>query len=328
MDGRYQELLRQIEILVGRGGKRMRPQLVIKAYEAYGGTDRPAIVKAAASQELFHAFILMHDDIIDRDLVRWGGPNITGHYLEEFSKLLEPGSARQHADNWALLAGDICFGLSYETLTNSGFKPARLIKALQLVQQALFTVVGGEMMDVALSIYPAGEEDLADEHFIRLCNAKTSCYSFCMPLRLGALLAGASASQDKHLNAFGRHIGVAFQLRDDMLGIYGSESQLGKPILSDLREGKQTMLMSHGLRLATPPQRQKLESILGNPNVSHADLKTIQKILINSGAKAEVEAVMEHHIRQARAITLKAGFPKPLNDYLVELLAFSVKRSR
>ncbi|HTB48772.1 MAG TPA: polyprenyl synthetase family protein [Verrucomicrobiae bacterium] len=327
IDASYADLLNQITRLVGRGGKRLRPQLVVKAYEAYGGNEQSAIIKVAASQELYHAFILMHDDIIDRDTIRWGGPNITGHYLPAFSRRLSSSEARHYADSWALLAGDVCFNLSNEILLDSGFPPGQLLKAMRLVQRTLFTMIGGELLDVALPMYHPAETAIDDEQLLRVCATKTASYSFCTPLRLGALLANADGRQDRQLDAFGKHIGIAFQLRDDILGIFGDEQQLGKSTLSDIQGNKRTLLMNYTLRSATPRQKQQLRHILGNPTDSQDNLQTVQDIVRTTGALEKTEAVLQQYCRQAHHILLAADFPTALNNYLADLPAFCADRS-
>jgi geranylgeranyl diphosphate synthase type II len=269
----------------------------------------------------------MHDDIIDRDVVRWGGPNISGHYLKVFAKKYEPQEARHYADSWALLAGDLCLGLSLEALSASGFAHNRIAKATRLVQQSLFRMIGGELMDVAAPVYGLPIDSPDEDHFTRLYASKTSVYSFCMPLRLGALLAGAGVTSDRQLEAFGYHIGIAFQLKDDILGVFGDESKTGKSTLSDLREGKRTMLISLGYKAANSRQKQVLNRVLGNPKASYKDLKLVQDILKTTGALGRTQSAMQRHCDEARNILLRSGFPMSLNAYLADLLAFSVKRS-
>lgn len=324
----YEDLMLQIERLVARGGKRMRPRLVIESYRAYGGKDSDAITKVAASQELFHAFILMHDDIIDRDIVRWGGPNISGRYLKEFEGQLKPEDARHYADSWALMAGDVCCNLSFEILAESGFAPSLALKATKLAQQTLFTMVGGEAMDVATSVYTFPDEALGDDHFERLYAAKTSSYSFSTPLRMGAMLAGAGAVQDRRLDKFGYHLGIAFQIRDDILGVFGDEDKTGKSVLSDIREGKRTLMMSHALAAANNAQRAKLKAVLGNPKATKQDLASIQSIIRSTGALDKADNAMKQHCQQAHNILLSGGMPIELSSYLADVVSYCAKRVR
>ncbi|MDB5165056.1 MAG: crtE [Candidatus Saccharibacteria bacterium] len=322
----YADLLEQIAVLIARGGKRMRPELVIRAYTAYGGKKSDAIIPVAASQELFHAFILVHDDIIDRDVVRWGGPNISGHYYEELRKTIKDSEAHHYANAWALLAGDICHNLSHEVLLASDFPATDLLRAAALVHQTTFSVVGGELADTALPLGTTWEETDDDTHLLHVSQTKTAAYSFSTPLQLGALLAGASQPQLDQLERFGAHIGTAFQLRDDILGIFGDEQRLGKSTLSDIREGKRTLLMSYGLRLSSQTDRQKLLDILGNPLATRVQLNSVQQILQKNGAHTKVEALIGDYCAAAVTVLQEVGMPVQLKTYLTELVLYCGKR--
>jgi geranylgeranyl pyrophosphate synthase len=313
LDPVYGQLLAEIKTLLERGGKRLRPVLTLLAYQGFGGANDKAILQAAASQELFHAFILMHDDIIDRDGIRWGGPNITSRYFEKFSEKLETRDAMHFAESWALLAGDVCLGLSQQTLLESGFAPELILKASSLQQQALFEVIGGESLDIAMSLE---DLELAEERLLTICRYKTAAYSFRMPLQTGAVLAGASTGRLQNIEQFAFELGTAFQLQDDLLGMFGDEQKLGKSTLTDLREGKRTLLILYGLRRATKAGQKILADCLGNPNVTSEDLTAARKILTISGAKTQVERRMHAHLQKALKTLPDSGF----NQATVELL--------
>lgn len=210
MDPVYGGLWAEIEALVNRGGKRLRPLLVIIAYSGYGGKDETVMLDIAVSQELFHAFALIHDDIIDRDLERWGGPNIAGRYVKIYQDLGE-SEARHYAEGAALLAGDLCLNLANQTLLNSGSDAELLHKALVLTQQALFEMAGGELMDIELIIHKPQNEAFR----LKTYRYKTAAYSFRAPLQLGASLASASNTELKKIADFAADAGVAYQLQND-----------------------------------------------------------------------------------------------------------------
>lgn len=316
----YADLLRQVSRLMKRGGKRLRPRLVLKAYAAYGGTDQSAIIRIAASQELFHCFILMHDDIIDRDTTRWGGPNISGHYMQDFSTQTNPFNARHYADSLALLSGDLCLSLSHHLLISSGFRPSQIIKAQRMLADTLFSMIGGETLDTLMPLLQPAS-DIPDEDILRLYEAKTSIYSFCMPLKIGGLLAGASASQLKKLDAIGRFLGISFQIRDDLQGIFGETKTTGKSNLSDIRQGKHTLLMNHAWRQADSKQKYQLERIVGNSTAGQGELQTVRAILRETGAVHHVNAVLQAHCQEAHHLLISADLPASLCEYLIEMAA-------
>jgi geranylgeranyl pyrophosphate synthase len=306
LDPVYGDLLQQISLLVGRGGKRLRPILALLAYEGFGGKNHKAMLDLAVAQELFHAFILMHDDIIDRDFERWRGPNIAGVYFEKFSKSMPSRDALHFAEAWALMAGDLCLNLSQQVLLGSGFEPDLLIKASNLMHKTLFEMVGGEVLDVAMSLQ---DLELSEARLLKIARYKTAAYSFRLPLQTGALLAGANDKTLKKLEAFAFDLGIAFQLQNDLNGMFGSS-------LSDLREGKRTLLIMHGLKLASKPDQKTLLASLGNPNVTIKDLKTIQKILTTCGAKQQTEATAQAYRDKALEVLPRLG----LNAKTAELL--------
>lgn len=319
IDPVYADLLQSVAKLIRRGGKRLRPILAVLAYEGLGGTDHRAILRASISQELFHAFMLIHDDIIDRDDIRWGGPNISGHYSQLLSSELSAHDRRHFADAWALMAGDACYCLSLEVLLKSDFPAAKLVAAAQLMQASLFTTIGGELLDVALSVDP--DSCPSDQRLINVARYKTASYSFQMPLRLGALLAGAPKKQLRSLELYGEQLGIAYQIHDDLIGIFGDEGSVGKPVLSDLQEGKQTLLISYGLRMAQGADLRFLQRTLGNPRVTPAELAIVQRILISSGARARANALMALHHKKADTLLTNAGFNNQTTTLLRSLTA-------
>lgn len=325
VDSYYVDILKELRTLVGRGGKRLRPNLTLIAYEGFGGTNLEAAIKAAASQELFHAFMLIHDDIVDRDLTRWGGPNIAGRYLEKFKKMdLTPEDRAHFSNAWALLAGDICFGISLESLLMSGFDSELVVRATTLMQHTLFDVVGGEVLDTALSIF---KDTPTEQQLLNVCHYKTASYSFIAPLQIGALFAGANESALARIKYFGQALGIAYQLKDDLLGMFGDEEILGKPVLTDLREGKRTLLIANALRLSTRDQAITLQQKLGDPAVTKRDLKRVQDILANSGAKLATEEMAQKYQEEALQQLPEIGFSAEACAVLAHLASFSLTRN-
>jgi geranylgeranyl pyrophosphate synthase len=319
LDPLFGELMAIMTNFLQRGGKRLRPRLAFLAYQAFGGTDMSAFTQIAASQELFHAFLLMHDDIIDKDVVRWGGPNISGYYRQSLHGRLSPEDVNHFADSSALMAGDLCHGFAQEMILTSRFSPTTTVAMATLLQQTLFETMAGELVDVYLPYEEWSAVDLP--RIMAVCVHKSARYSFMTPLQLGALCAGASTAQLKLLKDFGSDLGTAFQLRDDMLGMYGDEKVLGKPVLSDMQEGKKTLLVYHGFRMANAAQRKQLTRLLGNVNAGYADLKTLQDILTSTGAAAKTEATIAASIAQARSSYLKLVTLMASNQSAVQPLA-------
>lgn len=260
----YKRLWDTISAHIEGGGKRLRPYLVVMAYEAFGGADRKSIIQVAAAWELIHVAMLMHDDIIDRDYTRHGHPNVAGQYLEYYKSVPDDANRRHHANSSALLAGDLLISAAYSQLLECNFSPDQTIRGCDLLHEAIFTVVGGELLDVEASVIHVEIPPQV------IAEAKTASYSLVGPLLTGASLAGASEDTKTRLRELGLVLGVGFQYVDDVLGIFGDEAVIGKSVLSDLEEGKRTFVVAEALELMTATHRERAEYLLRNPSASAA----------------------------------------------------------
>ncbi len=324
IDPAYAQLLIVTRDTLLAGGKRLRPYISHLAYTGLGGTDPRAFTPIAASQELLHHFLLIHDDIIDRDLTRHGGPNVQGNYLEHFTKQgLSAADAMHYAESFALMAGNAACALGLQAVTDAPVDPTRKLEALQCIQRMLFEIMGGELMDVDMAI--TGRPS-SPERLLAICQYKTASYSFQTPLRLGAILAGASDSTQEQLHHFGHSLGIAFQLADDLLGVYGDEAKLGKPVTSDLREGKQTLLIYYAFELVSPAQAKLLHKHWGNRRAGLPELEQVRDILHDCGAQAKTAALADNHLQDALVILEAIPLSSPVKSELTRLARYSVNR--
>lgn len=319
----YLELVTQLGKLIRRGGKRLRPLLTLLAYESYGGRLSAPIVKVAAGQELLHAYFLIHDDIIDRDYHRWGGHNVLGVYFDRYSQTMLPRDALHAAEAQALLAGDICAALANQTIVDSGFSTEVIVEALRLQQATITTVIGGEVADTA---YPYGKAMPTEEQVLQVYRDKTASYSLGLPLRLGALLAGADAKELDILAEFANLHGIAFQLQDDLLGMFGDEQKMGKPTTSDLREGKRTVLVVYALQKSSPVARRELLTMLGNDAADEAMLDRAQTIIVDSGARDYVDTLAHDYTEKSLKHLVETGMSEAGKKRLVDLVALLAQR--
>lgn len=326
IDPIYHELIDEMRQFIKRGGKRMRPYLVYLAYAGYGGEDPEAILPVAASQELFHNFLLIHDDLIDRDLTRYGGPNIAGSYRQVLAAKANQQTAGHLADSVALLAGDINCGLAFNVIAESNFPDDRKLKALQRMGRMIFEIAGGEVLDVLLPLEP--DQAVTKERLSKVMQYKTASYSFAAPLQLGALLAGASQSQLDELECLATPLGMAFQITDDLLGMFGDEQTLGKPVTSDLREGKRTILMQTAFSLCTPDQRLVLQRHFGNPQATEADRQEVIDILERCGAHAKTQALAASLTTEAGQSLERLKLHPAAKLALEDVMAFCVSRHK
>lgn len=268
-----------------RGGKRLRPHLVLLAHDALGGDDNASAVVVAAAFEILHSALLIHDDVLDGDLVRRGRPNLAGAFADS---ALDRGLDARAAAAWGaasgLLAGDLLLS-GVHALVARIDSPAR--PAIhELVDEAVGVTAAGEHDDVALALGVVPTEATGIR---RMTEQKTAAYSFAAPLRAGAMLAGADRETSGSLSRIGVTLGLIYQLRDDVLGVFGAEERTGKSARGDLREGKRTLLVAFAAD--TAPWRE-VSHLFGRRTLSGREAARLRSALVTSGALAAVEELL------------------------------------
>lgn len=314
VNGSYLHLWEALERATA-GGKRSRPRLVMLAYRLLGGTDFSSAAAVGASYELLHSALIVHDDVVDRDFIRRGIPNVSGHYRSRALRSGAPAATAEHAGVAAgLLAGDLALSGAYRLLRSSE-APARVRQRLHdILDDAIFSSVGGEILDVEFSrtsTMPTIED------ITKTAYQKTSVYSFEAPLQAGAVLAGAPEKVICALASAGRYAGIAYQIADDVLGVFGKESRTGKTNWGDLREGKRTALLSYA---ATQPEWSRIASVIGSPNMTAADAGYVRTVLMACGAKNYAIALATENAQLAVMHLESDGVPPALRRRLQEML--------
>jgi geranylgeranyl diphosphate synthase type I len=285
-----------------RGGKRLRAGLLAAGYEACGGQGGPdAVVMGGVALELLQVYLLIHDDWMDGDDVRRGGPSVPAMVRAQVG-----GRARMEprlADSLTILAGDFAAGLALDALSQVAVAPERLAAAAREMGRIQRDVVLGQMCDVGACLAP----ELPTEAAVELTHTlKTGSYTVRGPLALGAHLAGADAATLKALEDFADPLGVAFQLRDDVLGTFGDPHQTGKPSTGDIRQGKRTGLIA---ALASDAESAPLLArAFGNPEALPADADALIARMVASGAKRRVEERIDVLLEKASAALDNAPF--------------------
>lgn len=304
------------------GGKRFRPALVMNTYHALGGDRDDDVVVLATAFELLHTAFLLHDDVIDGDTVRRGRQNIIGAFRE---RATERGVSAESASTWgeasAILAGDLLIHAAQSHVARLNIPRARRSALLDLLEECVFVSVAGELADVAFSTTVAVP---APSDVLSMTQWKTAHYSFQAPLRAGAILAGSGEDTLNALGEYGRNIGIAFQLRDDILGAFGHERVTGKSATSDLREGKITPLMCYALQRDTTDQ---LREILSRANFTDLDAHRVRQILKNTGAGEFIERLIDDYAAIASAAIDSPAVPSVLRRQLDEVTRQAHARS-
>ena len=292
------------------GGKRVRPALFHSVYVALGGRDLAVAAEVGAALELLHTALVVHDDVIDGDTVRRGKPNVAGQLGQEARGWgVEAERAAHYGDTAAVLAGDLALAGAVRTVALCGAQPATVRRLLDVLDHALHVTAAGELTDVRLSM--VGGDDVAET--IAMEQQKTAVYSFELPLQLAAVLAGADDRYEPALGNFARLLGVAYQLRDDLDGMFGEEERTGKSVLSDLREGKSTPLIAHARTTSTWPA---IRPYLTAGTVNEDDAARVRALLEECGARAFVEDLAQEMAQSAREVIDELPIAGLLGDWV------------
>ncbi|MCZ2402230.1 polyprenyl synthetase family protein [Paenarthrobacter sp. Z7-10] len=305
------------------GGKRFRPRLVFTACDGLGGADLKAAAVIGAAFELLHTALIVHDDVVDRDFVRRGRPNVSGRYLARALELGLPQSEAEHrALSVGVVAGDLALFSAYRLIDGAVVSRSTRSRLLGILDDAVFASAAGELLDIEFS-FP--DEDPLIQDVVAMERLKTAVYSFEAPLKAGAVLAGAGADTIAGLGEIGHSMGIAYQIIDDLLGVFGDEAGTGKTTLGDVREGKRTVLMSHA---AGQPEWAAIAGHLGNPELSREHVQEVRDLLTKSGSRAHAEQLAVRYADRARARIDCPDIPEPLRRGLEPMLSALLERSR
>ncbi len=271
------------------GGKRFRAAFCWWGYRSVrpGVADERALLRACAALELLHASALVHDDLMDASDTRRGNPSVHRAFEAEHRTAGWRGDAEQFGAAAAILLGDLLLGWSDELLRTCGLGDREVAVATRLFDACRTEVIAGQFLDV--SVQARGRADVATA--MTVLRWKSAKYSIERPLHIGAALAGADEATLTLLTDFGLPIGEAFQLRDDLLGVFGDPKTTGKPAGDDLVEGKRTVLVALALQHANPEAASELDAALGTV-LSGAQVQRLRTIFDESGAHAQVETMI------------------------------------
>lgn len=284
IDSSYAQMLQVLHSHMMLGGKRMRPYLAMLAYQMYGGKNIDEIAPVGVAWELLHGAMLVHDDIIDRDEIRHGHPNIDRRYQDIYAEYGQKDT-KHYASMSALMSGDLLISMSQHVVLESALTAEQKIAMLGHLNDAMFTVIGGELMDTETALLPA---EVTDPR--KIAAYKTAGYSVELPLASGAHLAGASRQEIDKLVALGTKLGIAYQLIDDLLGSFGNDAETGKPVDSDIREKKHTTLAQEAFERTKDAMHDRLVELFAEDHeITDAEVEEVRQIFIDSGAQEAVQ---------------------------------------
>ncbi|MFJ7907817.1 polyprenyl synthetase family protein [Kitasatospora sp. NPDC096204] len=287
------------------GGKRLRPAFCYWGWRGAGGpaggATGEAIANAAAALELLQASALVHDDLMDRSDTRRGLPSVHRRFEALHRDNGWRGDREQYGTSAAVLLGDLLLIWCDELFLRSGLEPAAVLAAKPVFDLMRTEVMLGQYLDVLEPVAGDSTDEGALDRAQTVLHYKSAKYTIERPLQVGALLAGAGPELVEAYGAFGLPLGEAFQLRDDLLGVFGDPAVTGKPAGDDLREGKRTLLVAHAMRGLSAADARHLDERLGAPDLAAPEVAELRALVARSGAPELVERRIEELMRQSLA---------------------------
>lgn len=290
-------LFKSIKHFVLRKGKRLRPIIFVIGYLSFAKKTAPGLYRSALSIELLHDFLLVHDDIIDKSDLRRGKPSLhimLSNYLKgaKFIKF--------NGQDLAIIAGDVLYAMAIEAFLSIKEDLARKEQALKKLIEATVYTEGGEFIELL-----SGIKDIAKikkEDIYKIYDYKTAYYTFASPLVIGAILAGAKKDELQKLLQYGIYLGRAFQIKDDILGMFGEEKKIGKSVLADLQEAKKTILIWYAYHHSNKENKLAIRRILSKEHADKEDLLKMRKVIVACGGLEYSQKEITKFLREAQAV--------------------------
>ncbi|MCC3283691.1 polyprenyl synthetase family protein [Arthrobacter caoxuetaonis] len=314
---------------LAQGGKRLRALLNYWGWRGAGGEAHGlAPVRAGVALELFQSAALIHDDIIDRSDTRRGAPSVHRHFSNRHAEAAWFLDGTHFGSSAAILAGDLCLSLSEEAFTSVGARAGYDTRARAVFNRMRTEVMAGQYLDILEEVVgPGHEPERAVVRARNILRYKSAKYSIEHPLAIGGALAGASEELLASYTEFSLPLGEAFQLRDDVLGVFGDPALTGKPAGDDLREGKRTVLIAYALSSGSAAARQEITAALGRPDLDDDAVASLRGVIADSGALATTEALIAEHTEQAFNTLAKLAVDETTRSALGSLAHAAVTRT-
>jgi geranylgeranyl diphosphate synthase type I len=304
------------------GGKRMRPAFCFWGFRGAGGTDSDQAVTAAACLELLQACALIHDDVMDGSDTRRGRPAMHRRFAALHRGEDWHGAPEAFGLAAAVLLGDLCLIWADEMLNTCGLPAEALLRAQPVYDEMRVELMAGQYLDLLEQAAGGGTVESA----LRVARYKAAKYTIERPLHLGAVLAGADGEVLEGYSGYGLPLGEAFQLRDDVLGVFGDPSETGKPAGDDLREGKRTALIAMALTEASPAQASVVQKHLGDPKLDDVGVAELRRVIVDTGALDRVEALIAELMQDALTALHAAPVEAAAREVLEQLALEATSR--
>lgn len=315
-DNLLTEALKHTKKIALSGGKRIRGALLCQAYLGFGGKEKKKILKVAAAIELVHLFLLVHDDIIDRGDLRHGQSSLHQMFAKKYQKKYSADGAEHLGQSMAIIVGEMLFAIANKIIAEAGFSAKETLNALGQLQKIVSNTIVGQSQDIAIE----HSKNVSQEEVLRMYENKTARYTFEGPLHLGAMLAGVSDRKTfEALSQYSLPLGIAFQIQDDILGVFGSEKKIGKSVASDIEEGKQSLLVVKAREIASASVKKQLAEVLGKKNITKKEIKIFQDILKTTGSLEYSKDLASEYIQKAKVELEKIIIKKEARSFLIGL---------
>lgn len=313
------------------GGKRFRARCALLGYGTQHDETPENVIDVASALEIFHAAALVHDDIMDKSDTRRGAPSAHRRFESLHQQSGWAGTGDDFGTSSALLLGDLLLAFSDE-LFSQGLSASSNISAAQASRREFdrmrIDVTAGQYLDIVEErAWPVVDKLDALTRAQRVVIYKSAKYSIEAPLVIGAALGGASVTQLTSLREIGLPLGIAFQLRDDLLGVFGDPEVTGKPAGDDLREGKRTVLIALAQQELPATAIRLMDELLGDESLDDNQIATLQATLTNTGAVDKLEAIIDEQVTLARSVIAQAGFNQDATTGLLNLAELVSRRS-
>ena len=304
-------------------GKRLRPLFAYAGFAAAGGNLEKSATRAMAALELLQACALIHDDLMDGSDTRRGKPSIHRHFESVHVQEQLDGFAPQYGLSAAVLLGDLALVWSDQMLNTAGLTTEQYARVMPFYNEMRVELMAGQFLD----IHEQTQKDTSVDRSMKIARYKSGKYTIERPLHLGAAITSGSKEITHALSAYGLPLGEAFQLRDDLLGVFGDPSVTGKPAGDDLREGKRTVLIAMTNERQSDAQREIARKYFGKPHIDAAGVAILQEIIESTGARVELEATIDRLTEESLTAAQSQVFTDDGKALLVELANIATKRS-
>lgn len=319
------EALQHVRSLTLAGGKRLRPACMFYGYLAGGGTEEESLLETAVAIELIHTFLLIHDDIIDRDGLRHGEPTLHRRYADFGRRYFPERNVEHFGNSVALIIGDLLFAIGNDIIFRAPFPQERIFAALSQLQSIVSYTVIGQARD----IYMEYAREATEEEILKMYKNKTARYTMEGPIRMGLSLAGAPKELIERFSGYSIPLGIAFQIQDDILGVFGTEEKIGKPVGSDIQEGKFTLLVAYALERGTTEEKRELRRILELGNaLAGQDIERFQGIIRSTGSLERTQVLARRYIAEGKQVLeeLRASITPGAFDFFEAIANYMAER--